>query len=80
MVISNTFNNEIDTKKLGKETFSTKGKNRGHGLLLVNYIMNNNNHFKIEKEIRDGIYSQTIIVKKSITHKNRVLRNSVDLA
>lgn len=64
MVISNTFNNKIDTKKIGKETFSTKGKNRGHGLLLVKHIMDNNNRFKIEKEIRDGIYSQTIIVKK----------------
>lgn len=64
MVISNTFNNEINTDKIGKERFSTKGKKRGHGLLLVNHIMKNNNQFKIEKEIIDGIYSQTIIVRK----------------
>ena len=38
-IISNTFDNEIDTKKLGKQVFSTKGKNRGHGLMLVNYIL-----------------------------------------
>lgn len=63
MIISNTFNNKIDSEKIGKERFSTKGKNRGHGLLLVDHIMKNNNRFEIKTEIQGNIYSQIIIVK-----------------
>lgn len=63
MVISNTYKNRIDREKIGKEKFSTKGKSRGHGLLLVNNIMNNNKSFEIETKIQGDIYSQTIIVK-----------------
>lgn len=32
IIITNTFNNEINLDKIGKESFSTKGKHRGHGL------------------------------------------------
>lgn len=39
LIITNTFNNEINLDKIGKESFSTKGKHRGHGLLLVNKIL-----------------------------------------
>ena len=63
MIISNTYNNEIDEEKIGKENFTTKGKNRGHGLLLVNQLVQKNNIFDTKKEIKNNIYSQTIIVK-----------------
>ncbi len=39
IIITNTFNNEINLDKIGKESFSTKGKQRGHGLLLVKKIL-----------------------------------------
>ena len=65
MIISNTYNNEIDEEKIGKENFTTKGKNRGHGLLLVNQIVQKNNIFETKRNIKNDIYSQTIIVKKS---------------
>ena len=64
MIISNTFKNKIDQEKLGKESFSTKGKNRGHGLLLVNHIIKGNHIFETKTDIQGNIYSQTIIVKK----------------
>ena len=64
MIISNTYNNEIDEEKIGKESFTTKGKNRGHGLLLVNQIIQKNNIFETKRNIKNDIYSQTIIVKK----------------
>ena len=64
MIISNTYNNNIDKNKIGRERASTKGKNRGHGLLLVKHIINKNNHFKLKTEIQNEIYIQTIIVKK----------------
>ena len=65
MIISNTYNNEIDEEKIGKENFTTKGKNRGHGLLLVNQIVQKNNIFETKRNIKNDIYSQTIVVKKS---------------
>ena len=64
MIISNTYNNEIDEEKIGKENFTTKGKNRGHGLLLVNQIVQKNNIFETKRNIKNDIYSQTIIVRK----------------
>ena len=63
MIISNTYNNEIEEEKIGKENFTTKGKNRGHGLLLVNQFVIKNNIFDTKREIKNNIYSQTIIVK-----------------
>ena len=64
MIISNTYNNKIEEEKIGKESFSTKGKKRGHGLLLVNDIIKNNSIFETKREIKNDIYSQMIIVKK----------------
>ena len=66
MIISNTYDNNIDKNKIGHERASTKGKNRGHGLLLVKHIINKNNILKLKTEIQNEIYTQTIIVKKSI--------------
>lgn len=56
IIITNTFNNEINLDKIGKESFSTKGKHRGHGLLLVNKILSENNMFEAKNEIRGNIY------------------------
>ena len=64
MIISNTFNNEVDKSKVGKERFSTKGKNRGHGLLLVRHIINENKIFELNTDIQNNVYTQNIIVKK----------------
>ena len=50
--------------KIGKERFSTKGKTRGHGLLLVKQLIEKNKIFEIKTEIQDNIYTQTIIIKK----------------
>lgn len=64
MIISNTYKNKIDKNKLGKENFSTKGKNRGHGLLLVNQLVGKNNIFETKTETQGNIYIQTIEIKK----------------
>ncbi|MCI6265626.1 MAG: ATP-binding protein, partial [Erysipelotrichaceae bacterium] len=64
MIISNTYNNQIDKNKIGKETFSTKGKTRGNGLLLVKHLVNNNKVFEIKTEIQENLYIQTIRIKK----------------
>lgn len=63
LIISNSYNNIIDNNKLGKEKFSTKDKNRGRGLLLVNRLKKSNEKFDIRNQIFDRIYIQTIIIK-----------------
>lgn len=63
IIITNTFNNEINLDKIGKESFSTKGKHRVHGLLLVNKILSENNMFEAKNEIRGNIYIQSLKIK-----------------
>lgn len=64
IIITNTHNNTIDKNKIGKESFSTKGKTRGHGLLLVKQLVGKNEIFEIKTDIQEKLYIQTIIVKK----------------
>lgn len=65
IIITNTFNNEINLDKIGKESFSTKGKHRGHGLLLVKKILSENNRFEAKKEIRGNIYIQSLKISEN---------------
>ena len=65
MIVSNTYNNQVDTNKIGKEKFSTKGKNRGHGLLLVKQLINKNEIFELKTEVQENLYIQTVMIKKS---------------
>ena len=65
IIISNSYDGEIDTDKIGKEKFSTKGKNRGHGLLLVNHLVSKNDKFFINTKITNGLYIQTLTIKKT---------------
>jgi len=63
--IANTYNNDkVDYTKLGEYKYSTKGKNRGIGLYLVQKIVNKNkNLFKIERKITDKYFIQSLYVK-----------------
>ena len=65
LIISNTYKNEIDKSKIGKESFSTKGKTRGHGLLLVKQLVGKNDIFETKTEIQDNLYIQTIEIKNN---------------
>ena len=64
IIISNTYKGEIEKEKIGNVTYSTKGKNRGHGLLLVKEIVSNNKMFDIETEITDSLYIQSLTIEK----------------
>lgn len=63
IIISNTFNNDINLNEMGNN-YSTKGIKRGHGLLLVKRILINNRHFISENNIIKDIYVQKIIIKE----------------
>lgn len=65
IIITNTFNNDINLDKIGKESFSTKGKNRGHGLLLVSKILGENKIFEAKNEIKGNIYIQSLKIKNN---------------
>ncbi len=69
IIISNSYRGEIDLKRIGKAVFSTKGRDRGHGLLVVKKIMNNNKMFEGETEVTDRLYIQKLIIKKPIKFK-----------
>ena len=42
IIISNTYEGTIDTESIGKTKYTTKGKNHGYGLMLVNRILEEN--------------------------------------
>ena len=63
IIITNTFENFIRTSEDNK-TISTKGKGRGHGLLLVNKVLSGSKMFSVQSEIIKKVYIQKILVKK----------------
>jgi len=68
IVISNSYNNEIDLSKISNSRFSTKGKNRGYGLLFVKNIIGGSKIFEEEKEITNDLYIQKLIIKEHVTN------------
>ncbi|MBR2587976.1 MAG: GHKL domain-containing protein [Bacilli bacterium] len=62
--ITNNFEGNLDLNKIGKEKVTTKGKNHGYGLLLVNKIINENNKYlENEKRVDSNLFTQTLIIK-----------------
>ena len=62
IIISNSYSNE-DINKISNNKLSSKGKNRGHGLLLVKSIINSNKIFNLETNVTDKLYIQKIVIK-----------------
>ncbi len=57
-IISNTYN--LNTRKFGR---SSKGEDRGYGLLLVNSILNSNVRLSSITEITEELYTKKFIIK-----------------
>lgn len=62
--ISNSFVEKIDIDKIYENGHSTKGKNRGYGLVLVKNILEENKRFENEVKITNNYFSQILKVKK----------------
>lgn len=60
--ISNNYTGMLEITKMGNK-FSTKGKKRGYGLVLVKDIVSNNNIFINEKYINGNVFTQVVKVK-----------------
>lgn len=65
IIITNTFSNDVDLSKIGKERYTTKGKNHGHGLLLVSSIIRNNNRFIAKTKVDKNLYIQELTINKN---------------
>lgn len=65
IIITNTFSNDVDLSKIGKEKYTTKGKNHGHGLLLVSSILHNNNRFIAKTKVDQNLYIQELTINKN---------------
>ena len=63
LIISNTFDSNVNLDKVGKEVYSTKGKTRGHGLMLVKKILKENNIFKSSTSIENELYIQELVIE-----------------
>lgn len=64
IIISNSYSGKINEASLGNIQYSTKGKDRGHGLLLVDRIIKRNSRFEVKTEITNKLYIQKMTIKK----------------
>ena len=64
IIISNSFDNELNIEENTGKRKSTKGIGHGYGLQLVNKVLNNNSKFYVNNYVMEDIYVQKIIIKK----------------
>lgn len=62
ITISNTYNKDIDIKKIGKKGFSSKGKGHGFGLKLVKDIIKRNKKLELVSDYDDKYFIQTFLI------------------
>lgn len=63
IMIGNSYEGLIKESKLNNFAYSTKGKNRGIGLYLVDKIISNSDKFRVERIINDNYFIQILYIK-----------------
>lgn len=63
IMIANTYAGKVDLNKINELGYSSKGKNRGVGLPLVNKILENHPFYKNETELFDIFFVQHLYIK-----------------
>ena len=61
--ISNSFKGKVDINSINDKYYSTKGKNRGLGLFIINKLIKSSN-ISYEQFINDSIFTTIIKIKK----------------
>ncbi len=64
IVISNTYNGEINLEEINKKGKSSKGKGRGNGLYFAKKIVEKNTKFEMEQQIINDYFVEKIIIKQ----------------
>lgn len=62
IVVTNTLMDKINIKKIGKRGYSTKGKNRGNGIFLVDNLLKDNKSIKTSNKIINNYFIQEIVI------------------
>lgn len=62
--IENTFSGDADPQKIYQEGYSSKGKDRGHGLTIVKKILNSYNNVLNNTIVENGVFRQELVIKK----------------
>ena len=62
-IVSNTITDKININKLGEKGYSTKGKNHGNGLYLVNKLLKNNKYMSLHTKVINNYFIQEIKIK-----------------
>ena len=60
----NTYKGKINIEDINNKNFSTKGKNRGLGLFIVNSITRKNKNIKLNQKCRENYFETIIEIKK----------------
>ncbi len=64
--IENTINDKnIDINKMKIKGFSTKGKNRGYGLYIVNKLLGETNKILLEQSVKDNKFISIMTIKNN---------------
>ena len=64
IVISNTYDGNIDLNKIAKKGYTTKGKGHGKGLYFAEKIINSSSIMKMERSLINNYYVQKLIISK----------------
>ena len=62
IIIANTYKGEVDIEKINEYGYSSKGKNRGTGLHLVNKIVERNRMFERTTSKMDEYFVQELVI------------------
>lgn len=62
--IENTYSGKIDLKKINDKYYSTKGKNRGLGLYIVNSLIKDNPDLDLKQKLVKNIFITEIYINK----------------
>lgn len=63
MMIANTYKGEIDINRVSEYGYSTKGKNHGTGLYIVDKVIDKNPKFTKETSVMENYFIQIIRIK-----------------
>lgn len=65
LCIENTYEGSVDLKLINNHQYSTKGKNRGYGLYIIDKIVKKNNRLKITQKIQNERFVTTLFIHLS---------------